>query len=269
MLRTTRRGRQSLSDPDARDDVQPGAAHDGAVRSRRCNPGMTDRELLDEVRRMRAAGAPPKAIARALGVRPSVIMPLVRRVAAEAPAASPERAELIGCWVSPGWSRELLVQRRAGWEDVDLGPAGPTGIVLVLVARAGRRDRVSVCGYLVDTFCLGVKNALGPEPMRRRDLPAFARAYFNVFPAPALGAPIDLAQHLVHGAVAFASTLGFAPHPDFAAVRGHLGELREPCAITFGREGRPLYVAGPYDDPIAVMERLRAALGGVGFAVAA
>jgi hypothetical protein len=46
--------------------------------------GMTDRELLDEVRRMRAEGTPPKAIARALGVRPAMIAPLVRQVAAEA-----------------------------------------------------------------------------------------------------------------------------------------------------------------------------------------
>ena len=34
---------------------------------------------------MRAAGASPKEIARALGVRPAVVAPLVRRVAAEGP----------------------------------------------------------------------------------------------------------------------------------------------------------------------------------------
>jgi hypothetical protein len=206
---------------------------------------------------MRAQGVPPKAIARALGVRPSVIVPLVRRVASETEVAPPEEGDVAGCWVSPGWSRELLVQRRAGWDDVDLGPGGPTGVALVLVARAGRHDRVSVCGYLVDTFCLGVKNTIGPEQMRRRDLPSFVRTYFMAFPAPALRAPIDLAQHLVHGAVAFAAGLGFDPHPDFAAARGHLGEPSGRCGITFGRAGRPLYVAGPYDDPVAVMEKLR------------
>jgi len=81
---------------------------------------MTDHELLDEVRRMRSAGAPPKAIARALGVRPAAVAPLVRRVAAEASADLPiEEAEVVGCWVSPAWSRELLVQSRDGWIDVD------------------------------------------------------------------------------------------------------------------------------------------------------
>jgi hypothetical protein len=218
---------------------------------------------------MRAAGAPPKAIARALGVRPAVIAPLVRQAAAEAPTTPTEQAALVGSWITPAWSRELLVQWRDGWHDVDLGPDGPAGIVLVLIARAGRHDRVSVCGYLVDTFCLGVKNTIGPERIRRRDLPSFVRTYFMAFPAPALRAPIDLAQHLVHGAVAFAAGLGFDPHPDFGAVHRHLGELSEPCAITFGRQGRPLYVVGPNDDAIAVMETLRAAVGSDGFAVAA
>lgn len=63
--------------------------------------------------------------------------------------------------------------------------------------------------------------------------------------------------------------MGFEPHPDFTAARGHLGDLDQPCAITFGRHGRPLYVAGPHDDPIAVMRTLRSTVGTDGFAVAA
>jgi hypothetical protein len=232
-------------------------------------PDVTDREFLDEVRRLRAAGSSPKGIARALGVRPAVIAPLVRRVAAETPQPPPEQGDVVGCWVSPAWSRELLVQRRDGWDDIDLGPGAPTGIVLVLLARAGRHDAVTVCSYLVDTFCLGVKDTIGPKRMRARDLPAFVRTYFMVFPAPALPAPLDLAQHLVHGAVAFAAELGFEPHPDFARVRAHLGALDEPCAITFGQRGRPLYVSGPHDDRVAIIETLEAHAGDYGFSVAA
>jgi len=225
---------------------------------------MSDRELLAEVRRLRAAGASPREIARALGVRRAVVAPLVREVAAEVQPVPLADAEPAGCWVSPSWSCELLVDWRDGWHDVDLGEAGPAGIALVLVARAGRRDRVSVCGYLVDTFCLGVKDVIGPEEMRRRDLPAFRRRYFGVFPGEPVPAPIDLAQHLVLGAVAFASGLGFSPAPDFEEARGHLGELEGPCAITFGREGRPLYVQGPYDDPMPCWDSCRRRSAGTG-----
>ncbi len=229
---------------------------------------MTDEQMRD-IRRLRATGAAPKEIARALGLRPAAVAPIVRQIAAAESRGRAGEPELAGCWVSPGWSCELLVSPREGWDDIDLGDGGPAGVALVLVARAGRGDRISVCGYLVDTFCLGVKNVVGPARMRECDLPAFVRTYFAAFPAPAIRAPIELARHVVLGAAAFASGLGFAPHPDFAAARGHLGELDEPCAITFGREGRPLYVQGPYDDPIAIMATLRAAVGGDGFAVAA
>jgi len=229
---------------------------------------MDDDRLLEGVRRMRAAGATPKGIARALGVRPAVVAPLVQRLAREAQATVGD-AELAGCWVSPGWSRELQMRRPADWVDVDLGLGGPAGIALVLVARAARHDRVSVGGYLVDTFCLGVKNAIGPQEMRRRELPAFVRTYFTAFPAPAVPAPLELAQHLVLGGVAFAADLGFSPHPDFAAVRGHLGDLAGPCAITFGRDGSPLYIAGPYDDPAAIMEALAATGRSAGARIAA
>ncbi len=223
--------------------------------------------MLNAVRRLRAEGASPRDIARSLGVKPSVVAPLVRQLGAQ--TAGKGAGELAGCWVSPGWSAELIVARREGWDDVDLGPDGPKGVALALVARAERNDGVRVCGYLVDTFCLGVKNVIGPRTLRRRDLSSFIRTYFMVFPTPAIPVPLELAQHLVLGAVEYAARLGFSPHRDFEAARCHLGILEEQYAISFGRNGRPLYVAGPYDDPRAVIAALRRQLGADGFSVAA
>jgi hypothetical protein len=230
---------------------------------------MTDRELLDDVRRLRSAGATPKAIARTLGLAPAVVAPLVRRVATETPPTPPEHGDLVGCWISPAWSRDLIVALREGWDDVDLGPDGPAGMAVVVVARRGRGNEIAACTYLVDMFCLGVKNTIGPERLHRRDLPGLLSLHFAAFPARPLRVPLDLAQHLVHGAVAYAAGLGLDPHPDFANVRSYLGELSEPYAITFGRRGQPVYVAGPHDDARAIVRTLEAAVGGDGFAVAA
>jgi hypothetical protein len=83
--------------------------------------------------------------------------------------------------------------------------------------------------------------------MGRRDLPRFVRTYFAPFRGPALRAPIALAEELVLGAVEFAARLGFSPHSDFAPTRAHLGDLGASSTITFGCEGRPLYVEGPFD----------------------
>ena len=131
----------------------------------------------------------------------------------------------------------------------------------MLVAREHRYGRVSVCGYLVDTWCLGAKDTLGPRVMNLSELPGFVKTYFGAFEGDALAAPIELAQHLVLGAVAYARSLGFQPEEGFAATAGHLGSLDGPSAITFGKEGKPYYIEGPYDNSVRNMRTLERSVG--------
>lgn len=221
----------------------------------------TDAELLEAVKELRVAGYSPKEIARSLGVRPAAVTPLVRALAQQS-AANPE-SQLVGCWVSPCWSTGLTVRGHPQWPDVATRGCAHGGIAAVLVARRDRPRRVSVCGYLVDVYCLGVKDALGPRLMREDDLWPFRRRYFEGFAeaGPPLEAPLELARHLVCGAVDYARELGFAPHPDYAAVADHLGRWEETSAITFGRDGLPFYVQGPYDDGAAVLRTLTRTVG--------
>ena len=156
--------------------------------------------MPDRVRELRATGYSPKQIAKTLDLRPAVAARLVRMLAAEEAAAAPEPA-VVGCWVSPGWSAHLTVDGPEQWADVPPPEDGMTGLAAVAVARRHRPQRVSVCGYLVDTFCLGVKNTLGPELMHERDLPDFLHTFFTSFEAVGqpLAVPLELARHLVWG----------------------------------------------------------------------
>jgi hypothetical protein len=70
----------------------------------------------------------------------------------------------------------------------------------VLVARE-HGSGVSACGYLVDVWCLGVKDCLGPKTMDRRKLPDFVSFFFRSFSRPPGPAALDLAWHMVFGAV--------------------------------------------------------------------
>lgn len=216
-----------------------------------------DDGLLARVRELRAAGRSPKEIARALGVRPSTVAPLMRAIARETAADGPECA-VTGCWVSPGWSAGLTVDGHEEWPDLNAANHAGGGLVGVVVARRHRPRRVSVCGYLVDVYCLGVKNALGPDVMNDRDVPVFLRTFFSAFgdAGAHLDVPLDLARHLVWGAVDYARELGFSPHPDFRPTSDHLGTWQETSDITFGRDGLPFYVQGPYDDLAAVTRTL-------------
>lgn len=95
--------------------------------------------------------------------------------------------------------------------------------------------------------------------MGRRELEAFKRHYFGLWKSEGMPVPLELAQHLVLGAVEYARSLGFMPHRDFRRTRRALGSWDGPSAITFGKDGKPLYVNGPYDDPervLATLERV-------------
>src|SRR5215470_2903308 len=161
---------------------------------------MTDEDLQQRVAELRAKGRSPKEIAQALGVRPAAVAALVRTLAGREAAVTREPA-IVGCWVSPGWRTGLGVAEHADWPDGADGESGEgddtqAGLVAVLVAREHRYDKAAVCGWLVDVYCLGVRDVLGPRAVAERELPAFVERYFDGYPAPAMTAPIELARNL-------------------------------------------------------------------------
>lgn len=220
---------------------------------------MTDSELLDQIRHLRERGSSPKEIARSLGIRPAVVSPLLRQLAIER-AGDPSEPPLVGCWVNQGWSEELEVAGHPEWPR-GASSNGCVGLATVVVARVAHGTKVSACSILVDTHCLGVKDAVGPRVMGRDKLADFRRSVYGGYDASPLDAPIDLAQHLVFGAVEYARRLGFEPAPDFGGCAGHLGTWSPPSAIRFGRHGKPMYVAGPHDDPDRVIRTLERSVG--------
>lgn len=221
---------------------------------------MDSQELLAEVRALRAAGRSPKEIARALGVPPATVAPLVRAIAAADQAGASEH-NLLGCWVSPGWSQGLTVKGHPEWPDVDAADAGAQGLVSVLVTRQERYGRVRLCGWLVDVWCLGVKDVVGPRVIDERRAAEFTRAYFTAYQAPPLQVPVELARHLVFGAVAYARSLGFEPPAGFEATAGQLGPWADPSAIGFGRDGKPFFVQGPHDNVATILSTLERSVG--------
>lgn len=223
---------------------------------------MTDDDLARRIAALRQEGHSPKEIARALRVRPAVVAAQVRTIAAD---RSPVEAEpaVVGCWVSPHWNAGLAVEGHPEWLPADEETTtGGQGLVSVIVARRRRYDKVSACGYLVDVYCLGVKEVLGPRVLAERDLAAFVEQFFQAYDSPPLVAPVDLARHLVLGAVEYARGLGFEPAADFGRAADHLGPaLTDPSAIRFGRDGKPFFVQGPNDDAASIMRTLERSVG--------
>jgi hypothetical protein len=223
-------------------------------------------DLKSRVQALRAAGSTPKQIARTLGIPRSKAVSLVHN------GATPRRdrgtttleKQLIGCWITRQWSNGLTIENRpSDWIDDDELPplAMGAGLPSVAVVREHSDNEVSVCGYLVDTYCQGVKNAVPPHMMERRDLTAYLAHFFSAYEGEPLPAPIELAQNLVLGAVEYAQSLGFDPNPDFYLAKPHLGAWQPPSQIRFGLDGKPYFHQGPYDNPTRVMRTLDRSVG--------
>jgi hypothetical protein len=225
---------------------------------------MIDNEMTQNVRELRAQGLSPKEIARSLGMRPATAADLVRKLASERDAPDPD-AELVDCLLNTGWSTGLSIDRHPEWHDPG-ADHGTGGLVTALIARRRRHRRsATVCVYLIDVYCLGIKNTMGPDNIDDQALRQLTNHIYSGYDAPPVPVPIELARDLVFGAAEYAHKLGFAPHPDFQQARAHLGPWTGPSAITFGCDGKPTYVSGPHDDPDQILGTLSRAVGRKGF----
>lgn len=220
-----------------------------------------DDALLDRIRELRERGRSPKEIARATGRRPAEIAPLIRQVAESLP---PKEPRLIGCWINDPWAAGLKVAGHDDWPGLDGAEDQSSGLAVVVAAWDNGGNAIC-CNFLVDLWCLGVKNADGPQSLPRRKLPERLNMYYSSFARPPAAAPLDLARQVVFGAVDYARRLGFEPHADYARAAVPLGPWDGVCDIEFGRNGKPFYMSGPYDDQRRIMRKLRRAVGDGGF----
>ena len=143
-------------------------------------------------------------------------------------------------------------------------------LVQIVVTRARRADDPhSDCAigvFLVDLGCLGVKNAFAKAVTAAQRREVVAKIEQN---ARMTEVSPDLALKVIRAGIDYAADLGFDPNPD-----AHLALLllhdADPAAATEtvplgGDDGRPLYIAGPNDNPGQIMRQLEARSGPEGF----
>lgn len=124
------------------------------------------------------------------------------------------------------------------WEPKDLfAPNACIGTVVVTRRTPG--NQVLMAAFLVDVFCLGVKDAhcmLVSENEYRLRLQQIEnhQELSEVHPA--------CAKKLVEGAQIYAESLGFSPHGDYGFAKKIFGDIKEkqcPRSFTFGRDKQP------------------------------
>lgn len=137
------------------------------------------------------------------------------------------------------------------------------GLVQVLVARQQSDEDVCFGLYLIDKYCLGLKNTLYqtnvPLKVYRKEL---VPELFQGMKAEKCKP--ELAHQMIYQAIDYADQFGFQPEADFALTQHILvprGELEEPYTLTFGRDGKPFFIAGPHDNPARILRQLEKTAG--------
>ena len=227
-----------------------------------------DSDNVKEIVRLRALNLSPKQIARKLGLRPAEVTSVIKSQAEEASQARIDRGELPpidACFVNTDAVGRLLgrqPQRQGVWKKGEAGDdEGDSGFAQIFVTRLDH-NRYIFCSYLVDYWCLGVKDALGPRKLDRSKYKAFIQKAYGRFAAGYQEITLEEAQSIVWGGVDYAAKLGFKPHKDFEKAKDHLGKRPETLIeIEFGRNGKPFYFSGPYDNADRIVATLRRTVG--------
>ena len=136
------------------------------------------------------------------------------------------------------------------------------GLVTVLISRRQPDGNLAFGVFLVDIFCLGLKNTFcNADFSESRYAIDVVRRSFQDQGSEACS--IELAHQIIYGAIAYAKQFGFEPNKDFKLSQYMLEtpESIAPADIEFGKDGKPFFIAGPDDNAQRIMHQLESKVG--------
>jgi hypothetical protein len=141
------------------------------------------------------------------------------------------------------------------YRSMDPDDGGMDTVLLLRFKRSGILASV----FLVDRYCMGIKNAFTKTLSRAEYPDPFMD---QLFPDGFAPVSCGTARNLIEGAVAYAAQFGFHPHPDFPKAFNSFKNIQAgPTDETFeyGRNGKPMFIPGPNTTPAQsrlIVERL-------------
>ena len=213
-------------------------------------------EQITEIQRLRDRKVAPKQIARKLGLRPAEVKLAIQQQAAIQQQESIAKGELPpieACFANRSMVSALLT-------DQEPELAGSAGLGIVMAVRQ-QRNGFAAATFLVDYYCLGIKNASTKKLSNASKYLQIKEVVFSRFEESVEEISLVQAQAIVWGAVDYARQLGFKPHKDFEAAKAILGEIDTLPVLNFGKDGKPMYVNGPYDNAEKILKTLEDSVG--------
>lgn len=135
-----------------------------------------------------------------------------------------------------------------------MAPGYDQGMGTVIVSRLASGGMVAAGVYLLDVFCLGVKDSFARLLTREEFRQLLSQTRLQ---EPIKKVEPAVAKKLIEDAVAYARSIGFEPHPDFRPARKLLEDIdASVCTMefTFGDRGKPHFISGPYDSQARIRQ---------------
>ena len=137
------------------------------------------------------------------------------------------------------------------------------GLARILLSRKQPGGDIVFGVYLVDIFCLGLKNTFCNADFLLSEYKNVLK--FQIFPDEnPIDCPLRLAHQIIYGAMDYAMKLGFKPQKDFRLSRYILekrSSVGKSIEIEFGKDGKPFFIAGPDDNVKSIVKKLERKLG--------
>lgn len=132
-----------------------------------------------------------------------------------------------------------------------------TGLASLLVSRKISDDLFLLGSYLVDLYCLGLKDTLALSRIDTEDY--LITRHFFTSRHEVIDVDYEDARSIVLGAIDYAHSLGFRPQHDWIDSQFVIEAVRSyEEKFEFGVDGIPCYIEGPNDDRITIIETLSA-----------
>jgi len=121
-------------------------------------------------------------------------------------------------------------------------------MVTVIVARVHANGNITAGIYLVDLFCLGIKDT---TYLFNSPLSEYKNKIFKMENLQPIQVSYELAHNIVFSGLDYATELGLNPRKEFTSLTSYIleedNEDIDLIEIECGRNGKPFYLQGQYD----------------------
>jgi len=136
------------------------------------------------------------------------------------------------------------------------------GLNRIVITRQQPDGLLVFASFMIDMLLLGVKNAYSMANVSSMELKDMLG---HVYPfMTAEDCDVGLAHQMIYQSIDYAAKYEMKPHKDFRLAQQVLdprGTYPETHDLTFGMDGKPLFISGPHDNITVILSKLERTAG--------